>query len=85
MKEAFKKYMKGSPKQPSEPRDLNTIMQEYGELAGRLGQAYYRKQVLEADIAEFTSRIAKLDIEATARKAQEAKSATGETSDETQA
>lgn len=71
MKETFKKYLKGSPKQEKlpEPRRKEAIMTEYTDLAGRLGQAYYRRQVLEADLAEFTSRIAKLDLEMRARTA----------------
>ncbi len=74
MKKMLNQYLKGSPKtKPVEPRELTVIMEEYGQLAGRLGQAYYRKQVLEADIAEFTSRIANLDREATARKEKDAK------------
>ena len=71
MKQAFKQYLKGSKKQASEPRELTVIMQEYSELASRLGQAYYRKQVIEADISEFTTRIARLDQEAQQRKAKD--------------
>ena len=83
MKDTFKKYMKGAKQKDAEPRDLQTITQEYSQFAGRLGQAYYRKQVLEADISQMISQIAQLDREATIRRDLDAKNTPKESQNET--
>lgn len=74
MKQAFKKFMKGSSKQqkPLEPRDLKSINEEYTMFCGRLGQAQYKLEVVKADISVFINKIAELDQEAKARQEKDA-------------
>lgn len=75
MKNVYKQFLKGAKKADGPARALDVITQEYGQLCGNLGQAYYRMEVLKADVEELRSKIAVLDREASRRRELDKKEA----------
>jgi hypothetical protein len=54
--------------QNQQPRALDEIQKEYGELVGRAGQIQYQLFVLDKDLKTINDRILVINHEAAARK-----------------